>query len=98
MTAGQTNYRWYHKLSGLLYVIFCFEMGIFLTVLPWLDIWDTNYFAWIAPESGWWRGFWMSPYVRGAVSGIGLVNIYIALVEVFRLRRFSGGDELVSLE
>ncbi len=98
MTAGQSNYRWYHKLSGLLYVIFCFEMGIFLLVLPWLRIWETNYFSWVVPDSGWWRGLWLSPYVRGIVSGVGLVNIFIALVEVFRLRRFSGDEDLVSIE
>ena len=28
-------------------------------------------------------------YVRGAISGIGVVNLYISLGEVFRLRRFS---------
>jgi hypothetical protein len=29
-------------------------------------------------------------YVRGAISGLGMVNLYISLGEVFRLRRFSG--------
>jgi hypothetical protein len=29
-------------------------------------------------------------YVRGAISGLGVVNLYISLGEVFRLRRFSG--------
>jgi len=27
--------------------------------------------------------------VRGAISGLGVVNLYISLGEVFRLRRFS---------
>jgi len=27
--------------------------------------------------------------VRGAVSGLGIVNVYISLVEIFRLRRFA---------
>jgi hypothetical protein len=64
-----------------------------------------NYFAWIAPESAdaldfaqRWRSIWLSPYFRGAVSGLGLLNIIIALGEVFGLRRFSptevtGGDD-----
>jgi hypothetical protein len=51
-----------------------------------MDPWPNNYFATVVPE---WRRFWVSPYVRGAVSGLGLVNVVIALSEVFRLRRFS---------
>jgi hypothetical protein len=91
-------YSWHQKLSSVLFAIFCFEMGIFLIVFPWLGSWQTNYFAWIAPESSlgaWvadgWRGTWASPYFRGAISGLGLVNVYISLVQVIRLRRFSAG-------
>jgi hypothetical protein len=32
-------------------------------------------------------GVWDSPYFRGALSGLGVVNIYISLAEVFRFRR-----------
>jgi hypothetical protein len=28
-------------------------------------------------------------YVRGAISGLGVVNLYVAFVEIFRLRRFA---------
>jgi hypothetical protein len=48
--------------------------------------WDLNYFARLP---FWAENVWISPYFRGAISGIGLVNIYISFVEVFRLRRFS---------
>jgi hypothetical protein len=34
-----------------------------------------------------WRKMWMSPYFRGAVSGLGVVNIYISLLEVAAIRR-----------
>lgn len=82
------RHRWYHKLAGLMAVIFCFELGIFLLVFPWVSDWDLNYFSSVPL----WRGeFWGSPYVRGAISGVGLLDIYISLVEVFRLKRFSGG-------
>jgi hypothetical protein len=33
--------------------------------------------------------YWFNAYVRGAVSGLGIVNVYIALLEIFRLRRFA---------
>ncbi len=75
---------WYHKLGVLLFVIVCFEVGVFLLIFPWLDYWGANWFAGLAP---WMHGIWDSTYFRGALSGLGLVNIYISLAEVFRLRR-----------
>ena len=80
------KYRWYHKMAGVMAAIFCFELGVFLLVYPWASEWDVNYFAFLPV---WARGFWSSPYFRGAVSGLGILNIYISFVEVFRLRRFS---------
>ena len=82
------GFRWFHKLAGLMAVIFCFELGIFLLLFPWVSDWDLNYFSSVPL---WTSELWASPYVRGAVSGIGLLDIYISLVEVFRLRRFSDG-------
>lgn len=75
--------HWYKKLGALLFVIFCFELGVFLLVFPWLDPWDNN---WVADLS-WLANVWDSAYFRGALSGLGLLNIYISCVEVFRLRR-----------
>ena len=80
------HYRWYHKMAALLAVIFCFELGVFLLVFPWASEWHDNYFS-NAPL--WAREIWMSPYFRGAISGLGVLNIYISFVEVFRLKRFS---------
>jgi len=34
-----------------------------------------------------WYGVWISPYMRGAVSGVGLLNLWVALSEVMSLRR-----------
>ena len=82
-----TYYRWYHKLSAVLYVVLCFEIGLFLLFFPWSDYWKPNYLANFSPE---WGLFWLNPYFRGAVSGIGIINIYISILEAFRLRRFSG--------
>ncbi len=80
------RFKWYHKVFALLVAAIGFEVGLFLMVFPWMDIWPNNYFATMVPE---WRRFWVNPYVRGAISGLGLVNVFIALSEVFRLRRFS---------
>ncbi len=75
---------WYQRLGTLLFVIVCFEVGIFLMIFPWMEYWDQNWIAGIAP---WVRAVWNSPFFRGALSGLGVLNIYISLVEIIRLRR-----------
>jgi hypothetical protein len=82
-------YRWYHKFSALLFIIFCLELGTFLLVFPWLDYWDHNFFSSLVPE---WHRFWENAYLRGAVSGLGVVNLYIGFIEIIRLRRFVRHD------
>lgn len=71
----------FRSLLGLAWVIFCFEVGVFLLVYPWMSGWDTNFLANYFPE---FHSYWVNAYVRGGISGLGLVNIYIALVELFQ--------------
>ena len=74
------------RLLRLCFAIFTFEIGLFLTVFPWVEIWNMNYF------SGWIPGLqnvWDDPYFRGAITGLGLVNIYVACAEVLRIFRRS---------
>ncbi|MGA8026250.1 MAG: hypothetical protein WB992_03835 [Bryobacteraceae bacterium] len=70
--------RWHRRILGFCLVVFAFEVGLFLLVFPWLDNWDLN---WIPVHSHRFSDLWMSRYFRGAISGLGLLNIYIALME-----------------
>jgi hypothetical protein len=81
------TYRWYDKFSAVLFIGFCLAIGLFLLIFPWTEYWGGNYFAAFVPE---WHQYWDNMYVRGAISGLGVVNLYIFFVEVFRLRRFAG--------
>ncbi|MCC7235892.1 MAG: hypothetical protein IT163_11350 [Bryobacterales bacterium] len=85
---------WHHVLARLLFALFLCELGLFLIIYPWLDVWATNRFATFGGDTlasanfaGLWRRMWISPYFRGAISGLGFVNIYISLLEVFSMRR-----------
>src|SRR4051794_32803630 len=78
------QYQWYHKLSAVMAAIFCFEVGIFLVIYPWVSDWQPN--AMIFPL--WARQLWSNLWFRGALSGLGVVNIWISFTEVFRFRRF----------
>lgn len=84
--SGQQRYQWRHKLAALLLIVMCFEIGVFLLVFPWLRSWDLNGIASLRP---WLRVLWANAFFRGALSGLGVVNIGISLHELFRLRRFS---------
>lgn len=86
VSAPAREYRWYHKAGAIAFTIVCFELGVFLLVFPWMEVWDANYFAGLDPR---WAQVWRNPYFRGAVSGLGLANIFISFVEIVRLRRFS---------
>jgi hypothetical protein len=74
------------RLLRLVFAIFTFEIGLFLTVFPWVDIWSLNYFSGWLPAL---ENLWDEPYFRGAITGLGLVNIYVACAEILRLFRRS---------
>jgi hypothetical protein len=82
-----TKIGWFQRLTSVLFVIFCFEIGLFLLIYPWTDSWTNNYFAWIAPGAmqAPWHEFWNNTFARGALSGMGVVNLWIAIAEVFRM-------------
>lgn len=81
---------WVHRLSAVLFIVFCFELGLFLLIYPWTDSWNQNYFSWLpaGPLHSLWRPLWTNSWFRGAISGLGAANVWIALTEVFRLFSF----------
>jgi hypothetical protein len=65
-------------------------VGLILVVAPWTALWDANY---ILPPHPALRAVVLSAFTRGAVSGLGLVNILLALHEA--LQRISGAADRV---
>jgi hypothetical protein len=86
LSVEPSAFRWYHKLSSVLLILLCMEIGLFLLIFPWSEYWQNNYLASLVPE---WRHYWINPYLRGGVSGLGVANLYLSLAEIFRLRRFA---------
>ena len=75
------------RLLIILYVIFCFEMGVFLFLLPWTSLWSKNFFVSHYP---WVTIVALNYFVRGAISGIGLADVGLAFHEVWRFRQQLG--------
>ena len=69
-------------MKRLFIVAFFFEFGIALLVVPWSSFWDRNYFAESVPLI---HTIIRNNFVRGAVSGLGLVNLASGLVELISL-------------
>jgi hypothetical protein len=57
-------------------------VGVVLVLAPWTALWEVNYLLQPHPSI---RVLLFSPVARGAVSGLGLVNILLALHEVQQL-------------
>jgi hypothetical protein len=76
----------------LLYILVCLEVGIFLILVPWSAIWERNFFLQSYPALG---TLVLDPMFRGAVSGLGVANIYLGLNEFMgRRTRRSTSTEL----
>jgi hypothetical protein len=63
----------------LLYVAFFLEVGLLLVVLPWSAFWDSNYFVRAWPSL---RQMLADDFVRGGVSGLGVLNVLAGLSEL----------------
>jgi hypothetical protein len=81
LRAPRRPLRWDQRLLVICLSIFSLVIGLFLVVFPWLTSWDQNWVALYSPAL---RSVWLSPYFRGALSGLGLINLYIGAVEFLR--------------
>ena len=69
------------------------EAGLLLVLIPWSAFWDRNYFAETVPLI---HTIIRNNFVRGAVSGLGVVNLASGLTELISilLARHSGAAPL----
>ena len=71
------------KILVFVFIFFCFELGLFLIIFPWSQYWENNFFLSYAPL---FREFVLSNYFRGAVSGLGIVDIGIGVFEAMHFK------------
>lgn len=70
----------------LVLVAFYIEVGLLFLVLPWTLVWERNYFMERLP---WLHALFTNFFVRGAVSGLGLLNVvagFSELIPIFAVR------------
>ncbi|HUP44766.1 MAG TPA: hypothetical protein VM779_04550 [Thermoanaerobaculia bacterium] len=68
----------------LFFALYCIEAGLFFTVVPWTRLWTMN--PWLHQSLT--IGLWVdNPFVRGFVSGFGIVHILVGVKDLLRLAR-----------
>jgi hypothetical protein len=77
---------WLRRIELFLYVVLRIYIGVIVLVLPWTPLWTNNlwlnYFPRVAT-------FLMYGAVRGIISGLGLLNLWIAIGEAVHYRESS---------
>jgi hypothetical protein len=75
-------------LKRLIYIAYFLEVGLLLVLVPWSAFWERNYFVGMFPPLLY---VLRNNYARGAVSGLGVVNLLVGfhdLADLLMARRF----------
>jgi hypothetical protein len=79
---------WLQRISLCVLVLFCVYLGVLVMVLPWWTrMWDQNLFFEARPHLA--RVMHLGA-VRGAISGLGLLDIWIGISEAVHYRETRG--------
>jgi hypothetical protein len=74
---------WLHRIGVLLFVFMCATLGVMLMILPWRPEWTDNPLLLMHPSL---HSLLSSGFVRGVVTGLGLINIWIGFWEAIAYR------------
>ena len=66
-------------------------VGVFLVAVPWSNVWNSATAGFLATPAGPWL---RSGFLRGLVSGLGILNLRAAWAEAKSLLWPGGGDGL----
>ena len=65
----------------LFFALYCLEAGLFFIVVPWTRVWTMNPILHTSPALLILAG---NPFVRGFISGFGVVHLLIGIKDVLR--------------
>ena len=82
--AGAVAPIWLQRLSLFVLVLFCVYLGVLVMILPWWPrVWDHNLFIHSHPALA---TVLHNGAVRGLISGLGLLDIWIGVSEAVHYR------------
>jgi hypothetical protein len=74
---------WLRRSKLVIFVATCIYLGVVLIILPWVDVWTQNGLIHRYPML---HDLAMNNFVRGAISGVGIVNIGTGIWEAVTYR------------
>jgi hypothetical protein len=77
------SHVWMRRLWLVVFVLFCLELGIILVVGPWTRAWIDNSLTISYPGI---HEFLMNGFVRGVISGLGIVDFWIGISRALSYR------------
>ena len=74
---------WLQRLFAATYVLFCIVLGTWLVALPWIGKWFDDGLVTRWPEL---QRLLQHGFVRGAVTGLGLIDIWLGVWQAVHYR------------
>jgi len=74
---------WLRRVGVLLFVFLCATLGVMLIIVPWRPEWSDNGLLIPYPAL---RDVVSNGFVRGVVSGLGVLNVWIGFWEAIQYR------------
>lgn len=77
------------KITIIVYILICLEVGILLAILPWTLYWESNFildFLSSRLQAPWLVSVVQSGFARGAVTGLGVLNVLAGMRDIFKFR------------
>lgn len=75
-----------HPVFAITFILLALYLGVVIVILPWRDAWTENALLNGRPLL---HGILVNNFVRGIISGIGVLDIWLAVSEAFSFRRSS---------
>jgi hypothetical protein len=69
---------WMRRILLVVFVLLCIEVGMVLLIVPWTRVWTDNP---LLIRNLTLRALALNLFVRGAISGLGLVNLWMGIWE-----------------
>jgi hypothetical protein len=79
---------WIDRVALVIRVVFYIELGMLLAVLPWTRLWTENGLVASMPKL---RDILQMNFIRGLVTGVGLVDVWVGIWEAVRYRETKAG-------
>ena len=74
---------WLQRVKIVIEVVFFIELGMLLVILPWTPLWTQNSLFTTFPGL---RTFLGNGFLRGLVTGLGFVNLWIGIADAVNYR------------